>query len=279
MVGNLWGTNNRPLNIANHPGYNSDVSAVFILGGMVLDSSWIETGDIPILAFHSPFNPIFPYDTGFIVIHSGGGVYILEITGGHGIVQRSFNLGNQQVLTEPAFLDRYSYIAAEKNDSLEGFYPFFDEQFPNQIGQWEWWDTNQVNHNFSISYNSDMSKEKALTYIDTSLFYISHRLPCILGLQPCQKIADLNVLLSEEETTLNALDVFPNPTPGPLKVNTPARLRNLTLFDLKGTKVGSWQFKGQSKAEISLEEQPPGCYFLSIELENGRVITRKIVRH
>ena len=86
MSGNLLGTLDRPLNIANYPTYSSDVSMAFNCGGSVGDSSFIEAGEVPIVGFHCYKDENSPYTTGNIYVTSTGD-FVIEGTGNHSILR------------------------------------------------------------------------------------------------------------------------------------------------------------------------------------------------
>lgn len=274
MSGDLWGTNDRMLNNANHQGYSSDVSAVFTVGGSVLDSSWIEPGDIPMIALHSPSNQFNPHDHGLIVIHSGGGVPVMAVSGGQAIIRRNNYLGNQQILKESALLDRYSYVAAERNDSLEGYYPLFRP--PGEYAQWEWWDTSHVNHAFGLTYNPEMSKEQALVNIDTILYYVCRRIPCVLGFTECKQLNDAVILETTSPVSVH-IQIYPVPTSGKLNIHSEKPMEHIQLFDLRGNQMASWDRLSLQTTQLDLPDLPSGVYFLSVKLRNGSIFTRKLL--
>jgi len=52
----------------NSPGYNSDVQFIFNMGGALGDTSWMEAGDPPMVAFHVVSDPYAPYDIGDVIV-------------------------------------------------------------------------------------------------------------------------------------------------------------------------------------------------------------------
>jgi acetyl esterase/lipase len=269
LSGDLWGTNDRQLNRANHPGYSSDFDATFTLGGFVLDSSWIEAGDVPIVALQCSDDPVNPFGYGPILAHNVGQVNFY-VSGSEGAVSRSLRIGNQSRLTESAFLDRYSYVAAEKNDSVEGLYPFFTLAWEN--APWQWWDTTDPNHAFASMFNPNMSKSKALSYIDTATYYASQRLICALQLEGCQKLVDISLEAKQHDVSTSPhLIVYPIPTHGLLFFQSKESIKEVSVFDCNGKVIFRQIGLLGTKGQLDTSEFPKSIYFLSVRFSRNRI--------
>lgn len=284
ISGNMWGTNARLLNMVNHAGYSSRASTGFLMGGAVLDSSWIDSGEPPVIAVHTTKDPYILSDYGPLVLHQGGGVVVHYMSGGQNITRTSKAQGNQQIFEEIARLDRYSDIAAAKHDSLWGLYLFQRPQI--EYAPWEWWDSTLwmmphpaggTFHSFNLLENRDMSKEKALNYIDTTLYFVCRRLPCLLDLPQCRTLSNLPMSRVPSEIAPPSLQIYPVPARDLLQVHASAKVTGITLLDLKGVELRRWTFNRQTTMQIDLNGTPGGIYFLMIELESGQVVQRKVV--
>jgi len=162
----------RPLNTPNHVGYSSDINMVFNLGGAMGDSSWMESGDVPIVSFHCTKDENAPYGYGAVIVPTTGDL-VLNASGSSDVIRRSNYLCNNNVLQmPPSFTDIYSTRANALNNTGnltneagvvnpnagdEGLYPFItpapgtstctDPEPPNNVlpeseqgSPWDWWD-------------------------------------------------------------------------------------------------------------------------------------------
>jgi len=91
-----------------------------------------------------------------------------------------------------------------------------------------------------------------------------------------------------EETDIETITVYPNPTNGELRItNYESRIENIEIFDMLGRSVGTnlcvrpenqTSEIGQPDIEINISDVPSGVYFIRIQTENGRIVTRKVVK-
>lgn len=175
LSGNFEGTNATPLNTPNHVGYSSDIHMVFNLGGAMGDSSWLEAGDVPMVAFHVPSDPFAPYDYGQVIVPTTGN-FVVDVTGSYGTIRRANMLGNNASIENPMapFTDVYTMRANSINDGHKGLFPL---QLPGpQAGPWEWWDSSNPNNSNGLMTNPNMSKAKAIAYIDSIQGYLNPRI-------------------------------------------------------------------------------------------------------
>ena len=59
-------------NTNNTPGYSSKINFAFNMGGALLDPSWLEVGDCPIVSFHVVSDPFTPYGNGAVIVPTTG---------------------------------------------------------------------------------------------------------------------------------------------------------------------------------------------------------------
>jgi hypothetical protein len=189
-------------NFDNHVGYSSEVAMAVVAGGYVIDSSWIEPGQTPVVSFHCVFDPIVPYEDGTLMVESTNEL-VLDIVGSS-VFMRLFNdIGNNDAFITQSFNDSYTmaarsyhnltfpYIYPAPNNfintgSEEGLYSFILPLDPlnyrkSQFAPWQWWDTLNPHHTNGLFNNPDMSKTKALAYIDTMQNYMIPRIVSVLN--------------------------------------------------------------------------------------------------
>jgi hypothetical protein len=80
---------------SGNPGYNSNIRAVVNLCGALADSSWLNTGDEPIVSVHGTQDGVVPYNTATISVF---GIPIIPVSGSRDIHARANNVGVTNVL-------------------------------------------------------------------------------------------------------------------------------------------------------------------------------------
>ncbi|MEO6167125.1 MAG: alpha/beta hydrolase, partial [Chitinophagales bacterium] len=74
------------MNNENWPGYSNKVKMVVNMGGAIGDSTWIEAGDAPIVAFHPVNDPFAPYKTGPVIVPTTG-QFVIEVSGSYDVIR------------------------------------------------------------------------------------------------------------------------------------------------------------------------------------------------
>ena len=190
-------------NTSNHAGYNSAIQMAVNLGGAMLDSSWLEAGEIPLVAFHVPNDPFVPYDGDVMRVPTTvDGDTVMYVYGSRSVIATSEALGNQAVFNIP-YNDPYTTRANQVNEGFEGLFPFIKPDpatvFDGQTGPWEWVNISdlqtlgtamgissaQVNavHQAAMFTNPNINdKAHAMTYIDSIHGYLAPRIVQVLQL-------------------------------------------------------------------------------------------------
>jgi len=75
--------------LSGNPGYSSDIAGVINLSGALLDTTWIEAGDIPLVSLHGTADDVVPFDNSPITLFGLG----FEVHGSSTIHPRLDNLG------------------------------------------------------------------------------------------------------------------------------------------------------------------------------------------
>ncbi|MEY4594855.1 MAG: hypothetical protein RIQ47_1265 [Bacteroidota bacterium] len=269
----------------NHVGYNNKVSFVFNMGGALGDSSWMAPGDAPMVAFHVVGDPFAPFGDGPVYVPTQPPQYVVDVSGSAPVVAKANRIGNNSCFNSAAFSDPYTLQANTVNGGEDGLYPFYTNPVI-QSGPWEWYDSTALvffaqaigqpaaagtqAYMNGLATNPDMSKAKALAYIDTIQNYVNPRIVYCLG---------LNVGVAELEQLSASVSVFPNPSAGEFTVD----LRQVTekpsyihIMDLNGrlihevavNEAAAYSFRGLSLAN--------GLYAVKIGFSAGEV-TKKLV--
>lgn len=302
-----------PLNMVNHPEYSSDFALAVNMGGALGDLSWIDEDDVPMMSFHTPMDPNAPYGTDILIVPTTGDL-IVEVSGSFHTQQRVNELGLNDAFG-PNSGDVYSDAAAWNAENpnnpdpalaasaggLKGLYPFnatiwtnpfsgapAPESDPWNAWNAEFWSTiahpscpaglpiEQCNfHVISSISNQDMSVEKAETHIDSILGYFLPRAFTVLDL------AETLCLSSTENLVANAAIGFtavPNPATSEVRVsvNADVTMEAVTLFNLSGQAVATFNNVNASSLMINRNGLPNGVYLAKVTTEGG-VATQKVI--
>lgn len=218
----------------NYEGYSSEVNMAVNMAGALGDISWITPNTPPIAAFHSATDPFAPDTNGIVVVPGTGPppFQVVPVAGSRDVVRENIIKGNhaEWVSANNAglFNDVYTQRAELHNEGLEGYFRFRVAPVQNpQAGPWDWWDSttvvfvcNAINaqlggpvlngpqiHSSGLLTNPNMSKTKALAYIDTMQNYLAPRIMCALDLPGNVCTVGINNTIA-----LKNVSVYPNPS-------------------------------------------------------------------
>ena len=260
---------------ANHPNYSSDFAVSVNLGGAIGDSAWIDPGQPPVISIHTPYDPFAPYVEGLVLVPVNPPLEVVEVQGSYLVSYLANNYGNNSVLTPHNVTSFQFEVTAEansKNDGLEGLFPIYGTGGPFDSAPWTFWDpASNVNSATGFQQNPDMTKEKALTYMDSILAYVLPRLYSGMKLNE----------ISGNEDLLNADDVqmmvYPNPAAHEVYVNVAKSrmIRYLELYDLSGRLITQQSGINSSFYYFNIKNIPSGNYILKIGMNEG-VAARQI---
>ncbi len=277
--GGAVGVANNP----NHAGYTSNFNMVINLGGAIGDTSWMEPGNIPVIAFQSVTDPFAPFNNGIVLV-PGTTFQVIEVGGSGAFTPRAFRLGLQSPMADISLSDPISQKARSLNNGVSGLYPLFIAPFTPQAGPWEWWDSTIVKtltvgtssgltaHNNSMLTNPNMSKTKALNYIDTIQRYCAPRIVNVLGLP------GNTVSVAEKQANEARVNVFPNPATDYLTIRALGendRIRSIEVMDVIGKRVRFENNILESSHTFSREGLPAGLYFVRVTTDKGEA-THKV---
>ena len=264
LSGNVYGTTTRPLNIANYPNYNSDISFVGALGGAVGDSTWIESGDPATVSMSSPTNPYIPYAFGAIIVAVTGD-FLVNVSGASDVQRLSSELGNNDAYISAMLNDPITQIANASNDGHNGLYPFFRPAPENN--PWQWWTPCPYNIQ-ATQTNPDMSETKGKAYMDTIMAYMAPRMALANGF--------LNSGVGVDELDARRFEVYPNPASEILNISYlgTGLIKQVSLMNVSGrTLLHSSLTRGQ----LDVSQLPPGVYLLRVQVDRGIYSTKIVV--
>jgi len=308
-LGNVDGTNEAVLNIPNHVGYSSDFQFVVNMGGAMGDIVWVD-GDPekepPYIGFHPIMDPFAPYVTG-AVINPITDEFVINVVGSR-IIVRELNASGVNADFEMAAdnsnemlsqmskdmndnIDQWNQLSYDDTTSLaeDNIYPFLSQS--PLSGPWEWWGIEQlraeiafINATFETNFdadlldfsgkltNPDMSKEKALRYIDTLMAYVVPR--------AFYAFANAGFSSTEEllDNTRVQLEAFPNPASDYVvfKTNQEFPIEDIAVYNLEGRLMKVVMGVNNHQYEFQRKDLPPGIYVAKLKFEEG-VLSKKII--
>ncbi|MFM7218519.1 MAG: T9SS type A sorting domain-containing protein [Bacteroidota bacterium] len=291
VIPQIWGdfdgyggdtTYNNPF---NHVGYSNRISFVFNMGGAIGDSSWLEQGDVPMVAFHVVGDPFAPYGNGPVYVPTQPPQYVVDVSGSSVVIERSNAFGNNNCFNTAVFNDPYTQRANAINNGQEGLFPLQTATLV-QSGPWEWYDSTALvgfaqfisqpaaagtqAYLNGLATNPDMSKTKAMAYIDTIQGYLNPRIVQCLG---------LNTSVNDWGAVANAINVYPNPTAGEFKVDLSGvteKANSLQVLDINGRLIQELKIDENALYTIRGMELAKGLYSVRIGFDGGSV-TRKLI--
>ncbi len=258
LSGDFEGFGGNPaVNKENYKGYSSGISMVCNYGGAMGDSSWLEPGDVPIVAMQGKADPFAPYTTGGVFVPgTQPPLFVVEVSGARDIVRRANRLGVNDVFKTPAFTDPYTIRANQVNEGYEGLFGF--EGQANGSGPWEWWDTSDPFHSNGMMANPLMSKARALLYIDTLQGFFSRRINRVLY----ETLGVENTLANS-----NSVSVYPNPAQETVNIKVEelnGGAYHVELLDLMGRVIMREENIRESVYTFNRKDLNNGIYFIKV---------------
>jgi len=306
QVGNIEGFGGL-LNLYANNGQSSDVQLVINTGGALADTSWLEPGDAPMIAFQAVRDPFAPYDNGTVVVPTTQ-EDVVEVQGANIFIARANRLGNNASLNSAAQSDPISQVARSRygktipyifpapfdqitiNSNLENHFPVIKplppnpaDIFNNQGSPWQWWDPNGpiasdtllvgppvvTYHMAGLASNPGMSPQQGRAYLDTILNYSTPRM-----------VASLNLPIGLEERSLHGkVSLYPNPVGDVLRIDISDRkvhLQTIEIRDITG-RVVRLEKLDEAQRSVDVSTLKRGVYLVKIIADDG-VLTERIVK-
>jgi hypothetical protein len=281
------------ISLPNHVGYSSEFQLCVNAGGALGDTSWLTAGDPAMISYQTTEDPFAPYTEGILIVPTTGDL-IVNVQGAAVIQAKANALGNNDVMKGAWYNDPYTTAANAVNGGLEGLYPVHRPTWPNDTKEgapWEWWNaaywgqidhpscptgttTAQCNfHTINSINNPDMSKAKAMTYIDTIMGYFVPRACAVLDL-PCSTVSTEPVL--ERETV--QLMVAPNPASESVRFTSRSgkQILSIVLYDINGRLIQNHQNVNNTQFDMNRNGLTPGLYVAKVRFEDG-ISSQKII--
>jgi hypothetical protein len=262
----------------NHIGYSSEYHLGVNMGGAVGDSAWIDPGHAPIISMHATTDKNAPYKEGLVNVPIVPPLEVVIVQGSYIIQQLSNDFGNNAVFADPArlFNDPYTLAANKLNDGYEGLYPLVREN-ADDSAPWEFWSPSNPNHARGLLTNPDMSKEKALRFIDTLINYAAPRACLALN---------LGCNLSRYTGTNNldpasvGLEIVPNPAQEVVQIKTftDYPILSAQIMDINGRSFRSIDKINSNQLTINRSNLTSGLYVIKLRFENGEAFSKIVFK-
>lgn len=268
----------------NHVGFSERIHFVFNMGGALGDSSWLEAGDVPMIGFHVTNDPFAPYGDGPVYVPTVPPQFVVDVSGSLSVVTKANLLGNNDCFLNAGFTDPYTLAANMNNNGQEGLFPLLRPVPPNapgEAGPWEWYDSTALTvyaqaiglsasagtmaYVNGLATNPDMSKAKALAYIDTIQNYVNPRIAYCLPL-----FTGIN---ENENVTANIL-VYPNPSAKHFTVESKSIMESIYLYDLAGRLLVQHLHINNTSLKMEHNNLAGGIYLMKIKTNSGFVTTK-----
>lgn len=305
LVGTVdgWGFSNS-LNLYRDNGISADVSMTVNAGGALADESWLEEGDVPMVAFNCIRDDFAPFNEGTVIVPTTQ-EEVVDVHGPNFFIQKANDMGINDVFAgipdgDP-FTDRARSMYGETydvsngntitvNDTPEGLFPLLRPLYgflQNESAPWEWWDPESpiastvivpelgiTAHMAALASNPDMSPEKGLAYLDTIQGYLLPRVMCVLDL-PENWCADP----SDVPPTTHALPmhIYPNPTNGLVTITAASEIDQMTIYNVVGEIIENVTGPQSSQLVVDLSTYPSGLYIVTAKTGDV-VITERLIK-
>ncbi|MBE2247780.1 MAG: T9SS type A sorting domain-containing protein [Candidatus Competibacteraceae bacterium] len=289
LVGGILG-NGGAFNIYNHPGYTNDVAMVANIGGAMGDISWMdqEWPRVPVASLHCRKDIFAPFDSGNVVVPTTQQVVVF-VHGSRTVLAKAVSQGLNDVWVNHTFTDGISTRAYAMNAKVthEGLFQIERPDCPTLGAQegapWEWWDSTAVVaeaaligqngtaiHSSSLTTNPDMSKAKAIAYIDTIVGFLAPRMYLV--------IQDPTIGLENQEEA--EFVIYPNPTTDQITISLKgnATIHSVELLDLSGRVLMRRDQIGADKFVTYTYGLPTGTYLLRIYSTLGTATEKIIIK-
>ena len=296
--GDPFGEKMAVINIPNHTGFSNDFNLSVNMGGAILDTTWMDAGDTPIMSFAVPTDPFDPYETDFLITPTSGDL-ILEVSGSYDIQRKATEFGiNSPYTTGTLYDDAWTSSANKNNDENEGLYPLLrpaldtdgdpNTHEPAEGAPWDWWDEafwSQLQPQYcadamiplsecnwdliSRTNNLDASFEKGTRYMDSIINFYAPRACATLNL-PCATIDNVTDILDDSVLTL-----VPNPASTSVNLSAYGKIiKSIAIFGLDGRLYNQITNINAENATIQRNNLPTGIYFVKAYFDEGIAIKK-----
>jgi predicted esterase len=292
LVGDVNGVGGQ-FNFESHPGVSNRVAMTANVGGCLGDISWIENDwtEVPHASIHCRKDIFAPYDSGTVIVPTTGQPVVF-VHGSRTVIKKVVSNGLNNLWVNHNFTDPISLRAYALNPKAQ-YEGLFQIERPSVViggntyeegSPWEWWDPASVvseaaifgldgttiNQN-NFATNPDMSKAKAMAYIDTIVGFLCPRIFLVIN--------DPNLGV---ESTKNAasMRIFPNPANEFFNVEVSAdnAINGISLYDLNGKKIMEINKLNTSIQNIQTKGLTAGVYIAKVSTAKGEITQKVMVK-
>lgn len=274
--GDIYGTayginplNGDTLSVPNHVGYDSRFQLTVNVGGAMGDTSWLDPDDGPFISYHVPTDPNAPYKE-FTLIVPTTGEQVVEVQGSYLVDSLATVYGNNQVMADLELDDSITIIAKSRRGDIAGLMPLIGSGGPADAAPWQYWDASNVNSANGLLTNPDMSKEKAMRYIDTIMLFYAPRAYAVLDLGELTHVENLKL-----ET---GLKIYPTLVSNQCTIMTDLAhpFEAIYLYDQQGRYMKSVRNIRTNQYTLDMSGMPVGLYFARVITKSGSSVSRII---
>jgi hypothetical protein len=250
----------------NYPGISSRFECVLSLGGAIGDTSWIQAGEPPVIAFQGINESGTPYNTAVVTTTTGQPV--IEVSGSGDFMPYVVAKGNNH-----AFGNAFAQGPPNKDGngtittSIQGLYPFYQKEFE----PWNWYEPScYTNSQQMQALNPGASPAIGNRYIDTIMGYTTPRLYRLFVDATYTSVKDIR-----ENTQIGLL---PNPATASFSVLAnmdEQTIATVSISDLTGRTVKEISANEGIK-NIDVSYLNNGIYVVAIKMNDGLVTARKL---
>lgn len=195
------------LNLYRDNGVSAEFHMGVNLGGALADESWLEAGDVPMIAINCVRDDFAPFTEGTVIVPTTQ-EEVVDVHGPNFFIKKANDLGNNAVFAGIPDGDPYTDRARSLygtswsvsnggteviNSTPEGLFPVIRPQYPflsSDSSPWQWWDPNSplsqtviappniTAHMASMATNPFMSVAQGQAYCDTINGYMLPRIMC-----------------------------------------------------------------------------------------------------
>jgi hypothetical protein len=286
LVGSVNGTGGL-FNNYNHPGYENYVAMVANLGGAIGDISWMqgEWQEPPVASIHTSLDIYAPIDSGVVIVPTTGQPVVF-VQGSRAVVKRANELGNNDIWQNATFNDPISQRAYALNPKAqyEGLFQIDRPEISGPLedtSPWEWWDTTTVSAEAAqwgqngstinangLAGNPDMSKAKAMTYLDTIVGFLIPRMKLVLD-NPTLNNEPINNFVIQHSSFPNPSETFMN-----LRVHPSNSISKVRVLSMNGVEISKANVQPTSHVVLERNGLPSGLYLVELTTNMGVVTDR-----
>lgn len=265
----------------NHIEYSSSFAASVSLSGAVGDTTWMEPGQPPVIAFHVPGDYTTPYESGIVYIRHGEQLLpVIHVCGSYAVTSKAGLLENNSNMTPWYYSTQFQIditdVADNRTNGIDGLMPLYGD-VPTDFNPWDYWDCNtNVNCDSGLISNPNMSYEKSKIYLDTIMAFVRPRLVRILQLDPGCIVINTNEVIPDNVT----IEVSPNPATEVVTFTAPSDyiIQNVSVFDMKGSLVSSANGVHQNYYTMGTTELLSGIYLVRLQFDQGVAARQFVIR-